>query len=76
MTRNEVTQLFEVLGIEIVHQERGSYDDPHISEGYMVIKLDGKLVRLDFEEDSYGNGDWDGSVRHVEAQTKTVTVYN
>jgi hypothetical protein len=74
-TRDRLTNLFDALSIPIVHQERGNYDSPHIDEGYMVIELHGKLLRLDFMDDSYGNGDWDGSVRPVKSSTKTVTVY-
>ncbi|MFC6021530.1 hypothetical protein ACFP2T_35850 [Plantactinospora solaniradicis] len=53
-----------------------SYGSAQEGEGFIVLEVDGQLYRRDCDIDSYGDAEWRGNVRPVEATPRVVTEYD
>lgn len=70
-----VTEVLTALGWSLRAEERGSYEDPYISEGFLIFEKDGKYVKLWLTDDSLRGGYYSGRYKFVTPKTKTIEVW-
>lgn len=68
--RELLSTLVSGLDLVIAHDESGDYE----ADGYVVVTDGTKALRVDFHEDSYNGGQFDGC-RWVSGKAKTITVW-